>query len=60
MLLPHLEDMLGKFKGTILERPGEISLRTKEGSKVVKETIEYLKNLKPDPAQPDLQWSDDI
>ena len=54
MLLPHLEDMLGKFKGTILERPGEISLRTKEGSKVVKETIEYLKNLKPDPAQPDL------
>jgi len=59
-IVPHLENMLTRFNGNILERPSGINLRTQEGPNVVHETIDYLKQLKVDPAQPDLTWSDEI
>jgi len=49
--------MLKNFKGLILERPGRVNLRTTEGRKAVKETIEYVKKLNVSPTQPDLDWS---
>ena len=38
--------MIPRFKGTTLTRPGKIDLFTREGVKVVKETIEYIKKVK--------------
>ena len=43
MLIPDLEDMIKKFDGLLLKRPGKVTLRTKEGVNAVNEAIEFLR-----------------
>ena len=50
----HLERMLPRFDGTLLERPGRPYLRTEEGASAVREAIAALKSRKP---MPPLRWS---
>ena len=45
--VPYLESMLDNFDGKIYKTPGKIDLLTKEGAAVVKETIKFLKKVKP-------------
>ncbi|HNR86959.1 MAG TPA: CAP domain-containing protein [Spirochaetota bacterium] len=45
----HLEGMLKFFRGRRYERPGAITLLTKEGAAAVQETIDFLKSAKPLP-----------
>lgn len=54
-ILPQLEEMVPRFKGKILKRPGKIDLLTKEGVTVVKETIEYIKKVAKSSPKP-LEW----
>lgn len=58
LLIPHLTEMLTRFNGKILSRPGDIDLRTNEGSAVVEETIAYLKKLTP--ILTPLTWNDHL
>ena len=56
--IPHLEEMLTRFDGNVLKRPGESkNLRTKEGPAAVHETIEYLKKIEP---VPELEWQQEM
>jgi uncharacterized protein YkwD len=50
----HLEPMLARFEGTLLERPGRPHLRTEEGAAAVYEAIASLKARRP---VPPLRWS---
>lgn len=50
----HLEVMLGRFDGSLLERPGRPSLRTEEGEAAVREAIAALRRTRP---MTILQWS---
>jgi uncharacterized protein YkwD len=50
----HLEALLPRFDGKLLERPGRILLRTEEGADAVREAIEALQLRRP---VPELQWS---
>lgn len=47
--IPYLEEQLGYFKrgSIIIQRPGEIGLRTKEGRSAFEEAINFLKKQKP-------------
>ena len=59
--MPQLEKMAANFDGLTLKRPDRnFDIPTKEGVAVVNETIEYIKNYKPDPAHPDLEWSEEL
>ena len=46
-LIPHLEEMLSRFNGNLLERPGKITMSTNEGPAAVQETIDFLHNVEP-------------
>jgi uncharacterized protein YkwD len=50
----HLEPMLSRFDGHLLERPGRPHLRTDEGAAAVREAIASLKARRP---VPPLRWS---
>jgi uncharacterized protein YkwD len=50
----HLERLLPRFDGTLLERPGRPWLRTEEGARAVREAIAALKSRRP---MPPLRWS---
>jgi uncharacterized protein YkwD len=50
----HLEPMLSRFEGQLLERPGRPHLRTDEGAAAVREAIASLKARRP---VPPLRWS---
>ena len=50
----HLESLLPRFEGKLLERPGRPMLRTEEGAGAVREAIAALRGRKPLPA---LRWS---
>jgi uncharacterized protein YkwD len=50
----HLEAMLSRFDGKLLERPGRPDLRTEEGAAAVREAIEALRAREP---LPPLRWS---
>ena len=39
ILIPELEDLLDKFDGTLLKRPGMVTLRTKDGPEAVTNAI---------------------
>ena len=56
-VIPDLEKMLEQFEGNLLRRPGQVTLRTKEGQAAVKEAIEFLKKQQPVEA---LRWSEDV
>jgi uncharacterized protein YkwD len=43
----YLQEMRRFFRGTRLERPGEIIIVTKEGAPAVEEAIAYLRSLRP-------------
>jgi uncharacterized protein YkwD len=43
----HLEGMLPRFEGNVLERPGRSYLRTDEGPSAVREAIASLKDRRP-------------
>lgn len=48
--VPDLEDWLERFDGELLRRPGEVTLRTREGKAAVEEAIAFLKSARPAPA----------
>lgn len=50
----HLEDMLPRFEGKLLERPGRPMLRTEEGADPVREAIAALRSRTP---VQELRWS---
>jgi hypothetical protein len=50
----HLDAMLGRFDGPLLERPGRRFLRTEEGAAAVREAIVALRRTRPMAA---LRWS---
>jgi uncharacterized protein YkwD len=50
----HLEALLPRFEGKVLQRPGRLMLRTEEGPAAVREAIAALRAQKPLPA---LRWS---
>ena len=50
----HLDPMLDRFDGPLLERPGRPFLRTEEGVVAVREAIAVLRRTRPMPA---LRWS---
>jgi uncharacterized protein YkwD len=50
----HLEPLLPRFEGRLLERPGRPHLRTEEGAAAVREALAALRAAKPAPA---LRWS---
>jgi uncharacterized protein YkwD len=50
----HLEALLPRFEGRLLERPGRPLLRTEEGAPAVREAIAALRAQKP---VPQLRWS---
>lgn len=50
----HLEALLPRFEGKVLQRPGRPMLRTEEGAAAVREAIAALRGQKPLPA---LGWS---
>ena len=50
----HLEAMLPRFDGKLLERPGRVTLRTDEGAAAVREAIAALRARQP---MPQLRWS---
>jgi uncharacterized protein YkwD len=50
----HLEAMLPRFEGRMLERPGRPTLRTEEGAAAVREAIAALRAQQP---LPQLRWS---
>ena len=50
----HLEAMLSRFEGKLLERPGRPLLRTEEGAAAVREAIAALRARKP---VQELRWS---
>ena len=51
--------MLEQFDGDVLKREGKTNLRTNEGSKAVKEAIDYLMNKAEKIAEP-LRWSEEM
>ena len=53
----HLEAMLPRFDGKLLERPGRLDLRTEEGAAAVREAIVALRARKP---LPPLRWSNGL
>jgi uncharacterized protein YkwD len=53
----HLEAMLPRFEGSLLERPGRPMLRTEEGPFAVQEAIAVLRARAP---VPELRWSDGL
>lgn len=53
----HLEFMLPRFEGTLLQRPGRVHLRTEEGADAVREAIAALRDRRP--ALP-LRWSEGL
>ncbi len=53
----HLERLLPRFDGTLLERPGRPHLRTEEGAAAVQEAIAALKARRP---APPLRWSEGL
>lgn len=57
-IIPILEDMIPRFKGKVLKRPGKVDLMTNEGVTVVKETIEYLKKVKK--CEIPLSWRNEL
>ena len=57
VLVPYLEDMLSRFDGNLLIRPGEPSLRTNEGPAAVKEAINALNSMAP---MQKLKWNEDL
>jgi uncharacterized protein YkwD len=50
----HLERLLPRFDGTLLQRPGRPHLRTDEGPAAVREAIAALESRRP---VPQLRWS---
>ena len=42
-MIPHLEQMVKRFEGKVLQVEGRANLRTQEGPDAVKEAIEFLK-----------------
>ena len=53
----HLEQMLPRFEGTLLQRPGRAYLRTDEGADAVREAIDALRRRQP--VAP-LRWSEGL
>jgi len=53
----HLERMLPRFDGNVLERPGRPYLRTDEGPAAVREAVAALKARRP---MPPLRWSEGL
>ena len=57
VLVPHLQEMLSHFEGTLLKMPGKMAMRTNEGKAAVDEAIECLNKMAPVQM---LEWNDEL
>jgi len=57
--VPSLQKLLEQFDNDVLKREGKTNLRTNEGTKAVKEAIEYLQT-KAEKVEESLRWSDEL